>query len=88
MGNHTLGFIGDSMIRNFGLSVGLFLSDRVDFGDVDNELSMDKVVEKEVCVRYTMLIIVMVMMTVMIMLMEMTMTIMIIMIMIVMIVLQ
>ena len=76
------------MIRNFGLSVGLFLSDRVDFGDVDNELSMDKVVEKEVCVRYTMLIIVMVMMTVMIMLMEMTMTIMIIMIMIVMIVLQ
>jgi len=53
MGNHTLGFIGDSMIRNFGLSVGLFLSDRVDFGDVDNELSMDKVVEKEVCVRYT-----------------------------------
>jgi hypothetical protein len=50
MGNHTLGFIGDSMIRNFGLSVGLFLSDRVDFGDVDNELSMDKVVEKEVCV--------------------------------------
>jgi len=47
MGNHTLGFIGDSMIRNFGLSVGLFLSDRVDFGDVDNELSMDKVVEKE-----------------------------------------
>ena len=88
MGNHTLGFIGDSMIRNFGLSVGLFLSDRVDFGDVDNELSMDKVVEKEVCVWYTMLFIVMEMMTVMIMLMVMTITVMIIMIMIAMIVLQ
>jgi len=88
MGNHTLGFIGDSMIRNFGLSVGLFLSDRVDFGDVDNELSMDKVVEKEVCVRYTMLIIVMVMMTVMVMLIAIRIKMMIIMIMIVIIVLQ
>lgn len=48
MGNHTLAFIGDSMIRNFGLSVSLFLSDRVDFGEVFNDLSMDKVVEKEV----------------------------------------